>query len=98
MVPVALINDSHFWGALACAGEVAIGPVDKGEHAALLSDVGKGLCPNPSGGDRDAAHDTNGRGRGAARTGKGLCPDPSGCAADGLDDGEPPEAAFPPAD
>eukprot|EP00974_Lingulodinium_polyedra_P012071 1165575-Lingulodinium_polyedra.AAC.1 len=60
LVPVALINDRHFWGVLACAKEVAICPVDKGEHATLLSYVGKGLCPNPTGGDRDAARDTSG--------------------------------------
>ena len=51
-VPVALVNDHHFWGVLPCADFVAVNPVDKGEHAALRSHMGdglrgKGLCPNP---------------------------------------------------
>ena len=51
-VPVALVNDHHFWGVLPCGHEVAVAAVDKGEHAALRSHVGDGrrgvgLCPNP---------------------------------------------------
>ena len=51
-VPVALVNDYHFWGVLPCADEVAVDVVDKGEPAALRSCMGdgrrgKGLCPNP---------------------------------------------------
>ena len=51
-VPVALVNDHHFWGVLPCGHEVAVDAVDKGEHAALRSHVGdgrrgEGLCPNP---------------------------------------------------
>eukprot|EP00974_Lingulodinium_polyedra_P132250 11221012-Lingulodinium_polyedra.AAC.1 len=72
MVPVALINDRHIWGVLACAVKVAIRPIDKGEHATLLSYVRKGLCPNPSGRDRNVAHDTSGHGRDVAMAGKGL--------------------------
>ena len=41
MVPVALVNDHHFWGVVPCADEMAIGPVDKGEHAALRSHAGQ---------------------------------------------------------
>ena len=36
-VPVALVNDQHFWGVLPCADVDAIEPVDKGEHTALWS-------------------------------------------------------------
>ena len=51
-VPVALVNDHHFWGVVPCGHEVAVDAVDKGEHAALRSHVGdgrrgEGLCPNP---------------------------------------------------
>ena len=60
MVPVALVNDHHFWGVVPCSDEVEMRPIDKGEHAALRAHVGKGLCPNPSGRDRDAAHDPSG--------------------------------------
>ena len=84
VVPVALVNDQHFWGVLPCAHVDAIEPVDKGEHTALWSQGVEGLCPNPP-----------------HRRGEGLCPSPSGCDHDaaedpnGLDDGEPPNVAFP---
>ena len=42
-VPVALVNDHHFWGVLPCGHEVAVDAVDKGEHAALRSRMGDGL-------------------------------------------------------
>ena len=65
-VPVALVNDHHFWGVLPCGHEVAVDAVDKGEHAALRAHVGggrrgEGLCPNPRPHTR----------------GKDLCPYPS---------------------
>ena len=37
-VPVALVNDHHFWGVLPCGHEVAVDAVDKGEHATLRSE------------------------------------------------------------
>ena len=84
-VPVALVNDHHFWGVLPCADEVAVDPVDKGDHAALRSHLGdgfkgKGLCSNPKPNPK----------------GQGPCPDPSECDdAAAQEDGEPPEVAFP---
>ena len=49
MVPIAVVNDHHFWGVVECEAEVAISPVDKGEFAAFRSQAGKGLCPDSSG-------------------------------------------------
>ena len=72
MVPIALVNDHHFWGAMECVDEVAISPVDKGECAAFRSRVSQGLCPDSGGPNaRDEA--------------------------DGYEDGEKPDVAFPPA-
>ena len=81
-VPVALVNDHHFWGVLPCGHEVAVDAVDKGEHAALRSHVGdgrrgKGLCPS------SRANPPNERDSGAAQE-DGAC-----------EDGELPEVAFP---
>ena len=59
-VPVALVNDHRFWGVVPCADEVAVDPIDKGEYAAMWSQLGKGLCPNHSQRGQDAAGDPNG--------------------------------------
>ena len=37
MVPIALVNDHHFWGVIESGPELAIEPVDKGELAAFRS-------------------------------------------------------------
>ena len=37
MVPIALVNDHHFWGVIESGPEPTIEPVDKGELAAFRS-------------------------------------------------------------
>ena len=37
MVPIALVNDHHFWGVIESGPELAIEPVDKGELAVFRS-------------------------------------------------------------
>lgn len=43
MVPIALINDSHFWGVEDVSDDAGADPVDKGEHAVFRRSLG--LCP-----------------------------------------------------
>ena len=83
-VPVALVNDRHFWGVLPCADVHAIVPVDKGEHTLLWSQWGEGLCPNPP--------QMMGKGLCPSPSGcdHGAAEDP-----DGLNDGEPSHVSFP---
>ena len=59
-LPVALVNDHHFWAVVPCTDEAAVDPIDKGEHAAMRSKLGKGLCPSPSRRGHDVAGDPNG--------------------------------------
>ena len=47
-------------GVVPCADEAAVDPIDKGEHAAMRSKLGKGLCPSPSRRGHDVAGDPNG--------------------------------------
>ena len=100
MVPVALVNDHHFWGLIPCQEDIAVGPVDKGEHASLQARLGKGLCPNPSGKGLCPSPSDHDRDAALGPIGKGTRPRPDGDDLEdgGLDDGEPPEAAFPPAE
>ena len=44
MVPIALLNDSHFWGVTAGTPPPDVDPVDKGELAVFCSRMG--LCPS----------------------------------------------------
>ena len=44
MVPIALLNDTHFWGVLAGTPPPHIDPIDKGELPVFRSSMG--LCPS----------------------------------------------------
>ena len=85
MVPIALVNDHHFWGVVDSKDGVLIAPVDKGECAAFRSPTCLGQCPDASG-------------RVGGSAGLGVCPDSSGRhakdASSGLEDGEKPHVAF----
>ena len=48
-VPVALVNDRHFWGVLPCEDNDEVCPVDKGDYESLRSQVSKGLCSSSHG-------------------------------------------------
>ena len=48
-VPIALVNDVHFWGVTECLPEAPAPLVDKGEHAVFTAIAGLGLCPGPGG-------------------------------------------------
>ena len=126
MVPIALVNDHHFWGVVECLDDIAVAPVDKGEFAVFQSRVGLGLCPDSGGqtaprskaglglcpdssghtASRSQAGlgrspDSSGHAASRSQAGLGLCPDSSGHTAQdhagGLEDGEQPDLAFPPA-
>ncbi len=57
VVPVALVNDHHFWGVIASQEEVIIALVDKGEYTAFRSPGGLGICPDP--GERNACDESS---------------------------------------
>ena len=48
-VPIALVNDVHFWGVTELLPEAPPPPVDKGEHAVFAAIEGLDLCPGPGG-------------------------------------------------
>ena len=48
-VPVALVNDRHFWGVLPSEDNDEVCPVDKGDYESLRSQVSKGLCSSSHG-------------------------------------------------
>ena len=67
MVPVALLNDCHFWG-VKCAGDIGrVQFVDKGELGVLRASMG--LCPGSSEGPSPSSS-----GPRVGRASMGLCP------------------------
>ena len=48
-VPIALLNDVHFWGVTELLPEAPPPPIDKGEHAVFAAIEGLDICPGPGG-------------------------------------------------